>query len=276
MPKPGAGGEAARLAHEAVTSAFRAHVREREPHRYDALLKDFREKTAAALPSTDPAFIPGLASGRAASVVPEARQRSVENAIAFLQADPWFFRSGYESRTSSVTSSARSSPSHNECGSRASCWRRIDGRDRVEFRHFGRLACGSGRIAGRAVAARMQSGDPGVRRRATWVVAAAISAGRCDCMLASPAERAGAIGDADDLARHVVRLELRQHLAEQRVGGRGSSTSLRMQSRVVTGSAPNDGIDGRGSDRLLWTRKSSEGPYPIGTLHTLMDRCRRH
>ncbi len=55
----------------------------------------------------------------------------------------------------------------------------IDGRDRVEFRHFGRLACGIwSDFLDEQVAARMQSRDPGMRRRATWVVAAAISAGK--------------------------------------------------------------------------------------------------
>ena len=78
-------GEAARLAHETVNAAYRTHVHERDPDCYAALLKDFREKTAAALPSTDRAFMPGLARGHA---------RCVEAAIAFLEADPWFFRSG--------------------------------------------------------------------------------------------------------------------------------------------------------------------------------------
>jgi hypothetical protein len=163
-------GEAARLAHETVNAAFRAFVREREPDRYDALLQDFREKTAAALPSSDAAFLPGLAAGHA---------RFIETAIAFLEADPWFFRSGYE-KQKIIRHLKRASLSE---GQRLRLARvvlaAIDGRDRVEFRHFGRLACGIwSDFLDEEVAQRMQSPDPGIRRRATWVAAAAISAGR--------------------------------------------------------------------------------------------------
>jgi hypothetical protein len=55
----------------------------------------------------------------------------------------------------------------------------IDGRDRVEFHHFGRLACGVwSDILDEEVAKRMQGRDEGVRRRATWIAEAAISAGK--------------------------------------------------------------------------------------------------
>jgi hypothetical protein len=55
----------------------------------------------------------------------------------------------------------------------------IDGRDRVEFRHYCRLACGVwSDMLDEEVAQRMQSRDPGVRRRTTWVAKAAISAGK--------------------------------------------------------------------------------------------------
>ena len=163
-------GEAARLAHETVNAAFRAHVREREPDRYTALLKDFWEKTAAALPSSDAAFMPGLAKGHA---------RFVEMAIAFLEADPWFFRFGYEKQNlirhlkrARLSDAQRMRLAH-------VVLRAIDGRDRVEFRHFGRLACGIwSDFLDEEVAARMQSPDPGIRRRATWVAEAAISAGK--------------------------------------------------------------------------------------------------
>ena len=163
-------GEAARLAHEAVNAAFRAHLREREPDRYDALLRDFRETTAAALPSTDRDFMPGLAKGH---------QRFIDTAIAFLEADPWFFRSGYEKQNiirhlkrAALDEAQRLRLAH-------VVLRAIDGRDRVEFRHYGRLACGVwSEFLGEEVAKRMQSPDRGIRRRATWVAEAAISAGR--------------------------------------------------------------------------------------------------
>lgn len=171
-------GEAARLAHETVNRAFREHVRERELDRYAALLADFREKTAAALPSTDPAFMPGLADGHV---------RFVEAAIAFLEADPWFFRSGYEKQNiirhlkrAQLTAAQRERLARVVLAV-------IDGhaggvpanRDRVEFRHFGRLACGVwSDFLDEEVAQRMQSADPGIRRRATWVAEAAISAGK--------------------------------------------------------------------------------------------------
>ena len=55
----------------------------------------------------------------------------------------------------------------------------IDGRDRIEFRHFARLACGIwSEFLDEEVAMRMQSPDAGIRRRATWVAEAAISAGK--------------------------------------------------------------------------------------------------
>jgi hypothetical protein len=163
-------GEAARLAHETVNRAFREHVRERDPDRYDALLKVFWEKTAAALPSTDRDFMPGLAKGYV---------RFVETGIAFLEADPWFFRSGYEKQNiirhlkrAQLTEAQRIRLARVVLAA-------IDGRDRVEFRHFGRLACGIwSDFLDEEVANRMQSPDPGIRRRATWVAEAAISAGK--------------------------------------------------------------------------------------------------
>ena len=139
-------------------SAFRAHVREREPDRYAALLKDFWEKTAAALPSSDGAFMPGLANGHGARVVPEARKRSVDTAIAFLEADPWFFRSGYEKQN--IIRHLKRTPLTEPQRMRLArvVLAAIDGRDRIEFRHFGRLACGIwSEFLDEEVAMRMQS-----------------------------------------------------------------------------------------------------------------------
>ena len=176
-------GEAARLAHETVNAAFRQHVREREPDRYAALLNDFWEKTAAALPSSDPAFMSGLANGHV---------RYVETAITFLEADPWFFRSGYEKQNiiRHLKRAQLSEPQRTRLARVVLAV--IDGGGvpshagdvrekghRVEFRHFGRLACGVwSEFLDAEVANRMQSPDPGIRRRATWVANAAISAGK--------------------------------------------------------------------------------------------------
>ncbi|MTD93504.1 hypothetical protein GIW81_04045 [Hyphomicrobium sp. xq] len=171
-------GEAARLAHETVNRAFREHVRERDPDRYTALLQDFWTKTAAALPSTDAAFMPGLANGHV---------RFVETGIAFLEADPWFFRSGYEKQK--IIRHLKRAPLTQAQRQRLArvVLAAIDGhaagvpenRDRVEFRHFGRLACAIwSDFLDEEVARRMQSPDPGIRRRATWVAEAAISAGK--------------------------------------------------------------------------------------------------
>jgi hypothetical protein len=165
-------GEAARLAHGAVNRAFEQHVREREPDRYAALLKDFREKTAAALPSTDPAFMPALAKGHA---------RCIETAIAFLEADPWFFRSGYE-KQNIIRHVKRAQLSLTQRLRLARVVLAvIDKGDRVEFRHYGRLACGVwSDFLDEEVAMRMQSADKGVRRRATWVAEAAVFSGKAD------------------------------------------------------------------------------------------------
>jgi hypothetical protein len=163
-------GEAARLAHETVNRAFREHVRERDPDRYAALLEDFWTKTAAALPSNDAAFRPGLAKGHA---------RFVETAIVFLEVDPWFFRSGYEKQKiiQHLKRSRLTEPQRMRLA--RVVLMAIDSRDRIEFRHYGRLACGVwSDFLDEEVAARMQSRDAGIRRRATWVAAAAISAGK--------------------------------------------------------------------------------------------------
>lgn len=163
-------GDLARLAHEAVRAAFRARVRDSDPARYVALLGDFRRKTVDALPSSDPDFLKGLASGH---------PRAIETAIAFLEADPWFFRSGYEKQNiiRRLKRVALTEIQKQRLGFVVLA--AIDGRDREEFRHFGRLACAVwSDFLDEQVAERMTSTDPGIRRRATWVAAAAVSAGK--------------------------------------------------------------------------------------------------
>ena len=112
-------------------------------------------------------------------VVPEARKRSVDTAIAFLEADPWFFRSGYEKQN--IIRHLKRTPLTEPQRMRLArvVLKAIEGRDRIEFRHFGRLACGIwSDFLDEEVTQRMQSDDAGIRRRATWVAEAAISAGK--------------------------------------------------------------------------------------------------
>ncbi len=163
-------GDAARLAHEAVTRAFRAGMRAADPVGYDALLREFREKTALALPSSDRDFRPSLAKGS---------PRAIETAIAFLEADPWFFRSGYEKEN--LIRHLKRAPMRLALRERLVdvVLAAIDGRDRREFRHYCRLACGvwSGRLD-EEVARRMASSDSGIRRRAVWLAEVVISSGK--------------------------------------------------------------------------------------------------
>ncbi len=163
-------GELARLAHEELHEALRAGVRDRDPARYDALLRDFHRKTAEALPSTVPGFLAGLAAGET---------RHVATAIAFLEADPWFFRSGYEKQNliRYVKRARLREAQKQRLGFVVLA--AIEGRDRQEFRHFGRLACAVwSDFLDEQVAERMTSADPGIKRRATWIAEAAVSAGK--------------------------------------------------------------------------------------------------
>lgn len=163
-------GADAALAHKALTKAFSEHVRDKDPARYEALLRDFRTKTAAALPSSDPAFKTSLAAGR---------ERQVDTAIAFLEADPWFFRSGYE-KEMIIRHLKRTELS---IAQRVRLGRvviaAVDGRDRREFRHYCRLACVVwSDVLDIEIAKRMESPDDGIKRRAIWVAEAAITAGK--------------------------------------------------------------------------------------------------
>lgn len=163
-------GTEARLAHEAVHAAFSQHVRDIAPDRYDALLRDFRAKTAAALPSSDPHFMPGLSAGQ---------PRFIETAIAFLEADPWFFRSGYEKERLIRHLKRGPLTAAQQVRLGLVVLAAIDGRDRREFRHYCRLACGVwNETLEEQVAERIDHIDIAIRRRALWVAQAVGSSGK--------------------------------------------------------------------------------------------------
>ncbi|MGE0698591.1 MAG: hypothetical protein AB7O57_05800, partial [Hyphomicrobiaceae bacterium] len=155
-------GAAARRAHEAVTTAFATRLRERDPVAYDGLLRTFHAAVAAALPSSDPQFFANLA---------RANPRFVEAAIAFLEADPRFFRSGYEKQM--LIRHLKRIPLGDRQRERLGrvVLDAIDGKLwNGHLRHYARLACGVWTDAlDAAVAERMTSLDLGVQKRATRV-----------------------------------------------------------------------------------------------------------
>jgi hypothetical protein len=76
-------GKIARSAQIAVKTAFREGLRKANPNAYTELLREFWLATFAAAPEN---IFEDLAKGPLSSV---------DNAVAFLLADPYFFHSGY-------------------------------------------------------------------------------------------------------------------------------------------------------------------------------------
>jgi len=97
---------------------------------------------------------------------------AIEMAMAFLEADPWFFRSGYVKaailrRLTRLSLTPRAVARLNRVVLAA-----VDGRDRREFRRYCRLAAAvaTPRVSA-ALQERLASSDAGVRRRAEWMLA---------------------------------------------------------------------------------------------------------
>lgn len=95
----------------------------------------------------------------------------LESAVRFLEADPYFFRSGYV-KARLITLVNRAPLSKSEVDRlRAVVLAAVDGRDREEFRRFCRLAV---RVDGEPLRSGLRSraaaGESGVRRRARWVL----------------------------------------------------------------------------------------------------------
>jgi hypothetical protein len=76
-------GKIARTTHLAVKTAFSEGLRKKNPKAYSALLVEFREATLAATPEN------------IAEDLEKGAKISIDNAVAFLASEAYFFRSGY-------------------------------------------------------------------------------------------------------------------------------------------------------------------------------------
>ena len=94
-----------------------------------------------------------------------------DSAIEFLEADPWFFRSGYVKATLIQRLTRLDlSPLH-ASRLRTVILAAVDGRDRRELRSYRRLARKVDAPDLReALQSRLAADDPGVRRRARWIL----------------------------------------------------------------------------------------------------------
>ncbi len=157
-------GEEARRAKEAVEAAWSAKLRDHEPAQYQDLLNILWGAQSRALPSCDPDFLTRLN---------DDQPLEIELAIAFLEADPWFFRSGYEKQAiTHRLKRVRLDPSHQD-RLRTVILRLVDTHDRREFRHYARLArAGWSADLEAALHNRLSSLDANIRRRAGWILAA--------------------------------------------------------------------------------------------------------
>jgi hypothetical protein len=94
-----------------------------------------------------------------------------EEAIAFLEADPWFFRSGYTKEKLLLRLTRLELTPRQAQRLRHVVLAAVDFRDRREFRRFSRLARKVDSPDLRAaLRERLHSPDEGVQRRAQWVL----------------------------------------------------------------------------------------------------------
>ena len=156
-------GELARAAHEARTTALDARLRQRDPAGYLALVRAHDAACKTAFPY-DPAEI-----GR---LIDLGNAKALAVAVAFLVADPWFHRSGYiKARLLRHVKRAPFMPVQAR-QLRMLLLQVVEGRDRREFRHYGRLAS---RISTPGLELELQaragSSDQNIARRAGWMLA---------------------------------------------------------------------------------------------------------
>ena len=155
-------GRIARDAYLDVTDAFRAGLRSRDGASYSQRLDEDRAARKAALPPGGDQFLRNLDAGS---------PRAVDIATAFLQADGFFPESGYAK--AAIIRRLKRAPLTRLQKARLQSivLERVEGPDRNEFASNCRLA-----LAVRSpeleaeVERRTQSDDPGIRRRARWMM----------------------------------------------------------------------------------------------------------
>ena len=100
-------------------------------------------------------------------------QSHMEQAIAFLEADPWFYGSGYAKED--IVPALKRLPLSSDFAARlvSVVLNMVDRRNGREFRAYQQLACKVDSPELReGLTQRMDSGDADIRRRARWVLAA--------------------------------------------------------------------------------------------------------
>lgn len=169
QPRPGGPwahfGAALHAAHRAVHDAHRVY----RQNPADPALKAAWEQAAADFHHLLTEYPPGF--WRALDALQQGDFSGLPELLAFLEADPWAFRSGY-ARSSALKAITRV-PLPPEAASRLQqiVLETVDGRDRREFRWTCRLAR---RVLApefvAALEARRAGDDPDVARRARWVL----------------------------------------------------------------------------------------------------------
>ncbi len=159
--------EEAWLAHEEAHRAFRVMNRRHDDtdpatKAWNSALERFRAAMAVVYP---PGFWVAYEN------LPNGDQDSIEVAIAFLEADPWFFRSGYV-KADLIRQLKRLPLSHDQASRLGQVvLNLVDQRDGREFRWYCRLARHiDGPDLRNQLERRLRDANGNVRRRAGWVL----------------------------------------------------------------------------------------------------------
>ena len=155
-------GKAAYEAKRALDAAFRDDLRSRDPAAYTQLGREFSNRVHAALPQGTPDLYNDLKN---------AKPRAIDTATAFLQADGYFFGSGYlKARLIRRLKRASFSPEQKR-RLQSIVIARAMGPDRNEFAAYGKLALAVRSPELEAEIERLtEHADPGVARRARWIM----------------------------------------------------------------------------------------------------------